>query len=73
MMKAKKIVHVHFKLSGEDEYFGSFSAIYDNHTKEDIGYTLGSLMNLRISEDNPFENNKVIIKVSWLKQKKKKE
>ena len=71
MVKVTKIVHVYFKLLKKDDYLGSFSAIYDSYTKDDVGYTLGSLMNLRINEDKPFENDKVIIRVSFLKQKSK--
>lgn len=68
----RKIVHVHFKATSIDEFFGSISGIYDYYGKEDIGYTLRSLQDFNIGPDKPFENDKVIIKVSWLKQKTKK-
>ena len=68
----RKIVHVHFKETTVDEFFGSISGIYEFYGKEDIGYALRTLQEFNIGPDNPFENEKVIIKVSWLKQKTKR-
>lgn len=65
----RKIVHVFFKSTEVNEYFGSLSAIYDYYSKEDIGYTLSTLRAFKIAEDNPFENDYVRIIISRLKQK----
>jgi len=66
-----KVVHLHFKDTGKDDYFGSLSVIYDYYKSEDIGYTLRSLQSFKITEDMPLETEKVRIIVSRLKRKKK--
>lgn len=69
--KQIRIVYVRFKESGIEECFGSFTAIFNYHTSEDIGYALRSLQRFKIDENNAFENDKVVIKIFRLKSKKR--
>ena len=69
--KQIKVVHVHFKETGIDDYLGSLSVLYDYYSKDDIGYTLRSLQSLKIAEGIPFENDKIRINIARLKRKKK--
>lgn len=61
-MNGNKIIHVHFKDDGHDEYFGSLTAIYQTHGVGDIGVTLQTLWNNHIGPSNPYENRYVVIK-----------
>lgn len=71
----KKVIHLIIK--GETRakdihaYFGSVACIYEHYSVEDIGITYGSLRNYGISEDNPYENKKVIIRQGklWTKDR----
>ncbi len=69
-MTGSTIFHLHFKSSGEDHYFGSIAAIYDDFTRIDIGSTANNLYRFGITSDNPYENKKVIIKKGENKRKK---
>lgn len=69
--KEKKVVYVNIKSKGEENCFGSISAIYDYYTSDDIGYTLRTLHSFKINEERSFENDKIRIKVFRLKQKKR--
>lgn len=71
--KLIKVILVRFKATGHEDVFGSFTAIYDEYSSDDIGYTLRSLQGFRIDEDKPFENDKVVIKIFRLKQRKREQ
>lgn len=71
--KQIKVILVRIKSTGKEDVFGSFTAIYDEYTSNDIGYTLRSLQAFKIDEDKPFENDKVEIKVFRLKTKKREQ
>lgn len=68
-MNGNKIIHVHFKDSGRDEYFGSLAAIYQVHTNIEIGATLQTLWNNRIGPTRPYENRSVVIKEGTIVRK----
>lgn len=69
--KQIKVILVRIKSTGKEDVFGSLSAIYDEYSSDDIGYTLRSLQGFKIDEANRFENEKVEIKVFRLKTKKR--
>lgn len=71
--KQTKVILVRIKSTGKEDVFGSFTAIYDEYSSEDIGYTLRSLQGFKIDEDNPFETDKVTIKIFRLKQRKREQ
>lgn len=68
-----KIYHLEFKhpKAGRKthHYFGSKAAIYDVFGKEDLGIMYKALLNRRITEDDPFENSKCIIRLGELHRK----
>jgi hypothetical protein len=61
----KKVIHLIIKgttrAADNHYYFGSVACIYEHFSAEEIGITYGSLRNYGISENNPYENNQVII------------
>lgn len=69
-MTGSTLFHVHFKDSGEDHYFGSISAIYQDFSEDQIGITPESLYNYGITLKHPYNNKKVIIKRGEHKRKK---
>ena len=58
----KKVVHLTIKDGDRHSYYGSVACIYDHFTEEEIGIKYSSLRNYGISEDKPYENQKVIIR-----------
>jgi hypothetical protein len=68
-MTGSTLYHVHFKDSGEDHYFGSVSAIYEDFGEDQIGITPESLYNFGITSKHPYSNKKVIIKKGEHKRK----
>ncbi len=72
----KRVVHLIVKGADRDSdkhaYFGSVACIYDHYTKEQIGITYASLRNYGITDDKPYENQKVIIRRGRLLTKDQK-
>jgi hypothetical protein len=66
-----KVVKVKFKETNEEYFFTSYTAIYENFTKDDIGVVIGSIWN-RIKKDGKYENSKVEIKSFPLRAKVRK-
>jgi hypothetical protein len=69
-MTGSTLYHVHFKDSGEDHYFGSISAIYQDFSEDQIGISPESLYNFGITLKHPYSNRKVVIKRGEHKRKK---
>lgn len=63
-----KILHVHFKKTDEHKYYGSLKVIFDDSI--DIGISKDMLY--RHDFTLPFENDKVIIRQSFLIRAPKK-
>jgi hypothetical protein len=61
---------VTIKASGEHSYFGSLSAIYDDHNEKDLHVKLDSLYNYGITEKHPYDNKYCSIKKGQIKRKK---
>lgn len=69
-----KVYHIEFKQPPREGrrrhfYFGSKVAIYSMFGKEDIGITYQYMLNLTITEDEPYENSKCIIRLGELHRK----
>lgn len=62
--KTRTVVHV--ELSGQHYYFGSISAIYNTFSPAEIGIAYGTLRNYRVSVNNPYSNEKCIIRKGHL-------
>jgi uncharacterized membrane protein len=65
----RKVYHVEFKKpmpDGKHFYFGSKMAIYSRFTVEQIGITYKYLCNTIKLDKEPYENNKVIIRLGRL-------
>ena len=69
----KKVIHLTIKGGDQHSYYGSVACIYDHHTEEEIGIKYSSLRNYGITEDKPYENQKVIIRQGKLLTKDRKE
>ena len=71
--KKKKVIHLTIKEGNQHSYYGSIACIYDHHTQDEIGIKYSSLRNYGITEDRPYENQKVIIRQGKLLTKDRKE
>lgn len=65
----RQVIHVHLLATDEHYYFGSIQAIYDTLDREDIGIAPQTLYNKGL--DEPYVNDKVIIRKGLLVQKRK--
>lgn len=65
----RQVIHVHLLESDEHHYFGSIQAIYDTLSRDDIGIAPQTLYNKGL--DDPYINDKVIIRKGQLIQKRK--
>lgn len=65
-----KVVKVKFKENGEEFFFTSYTAVYQQFTYDDIGVVIGTIWN-RVKKDGKYENNKVIITSHPLRAKKR--
>lgn len=68
--KREKCVHVHFKASGADFYFGSISAIYILFNKQDVGVTQNRLYQVKLEPGKPYNNKICTINVGPLYRKR---
>lgn len=55
------IVKVRFHADGSEFFFGSLAAIYDLFNEEQIGCSLHTLWNCKISPDNPKATARCVI------------
>ena len=65
-----KVVKVKFKENGEEFFFTSYTAIYQQFTSDDLGAVVGTIWN-RAKKDGKYENSKIIITSHPLKTKKR--
>ena len=57
-----RVIHVEIKASSTHHYFASPAAIYKTFSIEDIGIQRQSLLNYWQTTDEPYENDKCIIR-----------
>lgn len=53
---------VHLEVAGKHYYYGNLKALTDIWDKSALGVSYSYLKNLNISEDNPYHNDKCIIR-----------
>ena len=53
---------VHLEKDGKHYYYGNLKALTDHWDKDTIGVSYAYLKNLNISGDNPYQNDKCIIR-----------
>lgn len=53
---------IHLEMNGKHWYFGSLAAIYEIFDVKTIGITYGSLRNVGLSPDKPYQNKYCIIR-----------
>jgi hypothetical protein len=68
--KRDKCVHVHFKDSGADFYFGSIAAIFYLFTPQDVGVTQNRLYQVKLEPGKPYRNKVCTINVGPLYRKR---
>ena len=61
-MNGSTILHIHFKKTDEDFYFGSLAAIFDTFDAADIGAAYSTLVHFKITPERPYFNKIVTIK-----------
>jgi hypothetical protein len=76
--KTITVYHLHFfdeKMTKQDYYFGSISAIYEVFTIKQIGIQASSLYNFKLDENNKpvYQNNKCRIRKDILVSKSQSE
>lgn len=64
-IKQFPIVIVQFK-DGSEHFFGSLAAIYQVFTPEQIGVTLGTLWNHKITQECPYVGQRCTIRKAFL-------
>lgn len=53
---------VHLEMNGKHYYYGNLKALTDHWDKDAIGVSYTYLKNLNISVDNPYSNEKCVIR-----------
>lgn len=66
--KPRQVIHLYFSESDEHHYYGSLSALYEHFTRDQLGVAVQTLYNQW--KDEPYRNEKVIIRKGRLVQKK---
>ena len=63
MKQIQRLIHVHLKDSGDDFYFGSAAAMFeDSRVKCLIGMSYKTFRNKKLAVETPYENEFVVIK-----------
>ena len=68
----RTVIHLYLKETDTHLYYGSMANIFEFYGKEDIGIRFGSLRNFGLSPNNPYENEKVVIRKGILQAKPKR-
>ena len=53
---------IHLEINGEHHYFGSLAAIYQFFDSKTLGISYGSLRNVGLSHEKPYQNKHCIIR-----------
>lgn len=63
LKKTQSLIHVEFKDSHENLYFGSIAAMFDEpRVKERIGISYQTFRTKGLAEEKPFENEHILIR-----------
>lgn len=67
LKKTQSLIHVKFKDTHENLYFGSLAAMFDEpKVKERIGISYQTFRTKGLTEEKPFENERIIIRKGFL-------
>ena len=67
LKKTQSLIHVELKDTHENLYFGSLAAMFDDpQVKERIGIAYQTFRTKGLSEDKPFENERILIRKGHL-------
>lgn len=63
LKRTQSLIHVEFKDTEENLYFGSLAAMFDDpRVKERIGISYQTFRTKGLTEDNPYENDRILIR-----------
>jgi hypothetical protein len=65
----RTVIHVQFRATGKNHYFGSIAAVYDIFDHEQLGIKQNSLYDYNIEPDKPYSNKLVLIRKSEMHRK----
>ena len=67
LKRTQSLIHVEFKDTHENLYFGSIAAMFDEpRVKDRIGISYQTFRTKGLTEENPFENERVLIRKGYL-------
>lgn len=63
LKRTQSLIHVEFKDTHENLYFGSLAAMFDEpRVKERIGISYQTFRTKGLTEDKPYENDRILIR-----------
>ena len=68
----RKVIKIKFKDTGKTYYFGSYTAIFDRFTHEEIGAVINSVWNVTSKNNGRYENKKVVITRGFVETSQKR-
>lgn len=68
----RKVIKVYFKETGKEHLFGSYAAIFDRFSREEIGAVINSIWNITSKNNGRYENKKVVISKVFLQSSNKR-
>lgn len=66
--QSRQVIHLHIIATDEHHYFGSFSAMYEHFTRDQLGVAIQTLYNQ--FKGDYYDNDLVVIRKGRLVQKK---
>ena len=67
LKRTQSLIHVEFKDTHENFYFGSLAAMFDeSRVKERIGISYQTFRTKGLTEGNPYENDRILIRKGYL-------
>lgn len=65
-----RVIHVHLIFEKKNRFFGSFAAIFDEFTEEQVGITLNTLLHSGLADGKSIPTKRAIITQSHLIRKR---
>jgi len=66
----RQVIHLYFNATGDNHYFGSLSAMYDQFTRDQLGVAIQTLYNQ--FKGDLYKNDLIVLRKGRLIQKKNK-
>ena len=67
----RKVIHLHLLNEDKHVYYGSVAQLFEDYSKEELGISYTYFRKYQLTEDNPFINNKCVIRKGLLITKPK--